>query len=154
MASLTANKNFLSPVGFQFKIDSIKYPNLEYFCSGVTLPNISLSEAALPYGSINNAEPGDRLNFGDLTIKFNVTENMDNYIETYDWIRSLVVDDKSHRADATLMVLSSHNNVTKEIKFDQIFPVDLSEITFSATESEVAYVECSVTFKYIQYRFV
>jgi len=152
--ALTTNKNFLSPNGFQLKIDSTRYPNLEYFCSGVTLPSIGLTEVATPYGSINASEPGDRLAFGDLIIKFNITENMDNYIETYEWIRSLVVDDAAHKADATLSILSSHNNVTKEIKFDAIFPVDLSEITFSATETEVAYVEANVTFKYTQFNFV
>lgn len=150
---LTTNKNFLSPIGFQLKIDSTRYPNLEYFCSGVTLPSLGVSEVQTPYGSINTSEPGDRLTFGDLVIKFNVTEDMDNYIETYDWIRSLVVDDYAYKADATLAILSSHNNVTREVKFDGIFPVDISEITFSATETEVAYVEANVTFKYTQFKF-
>jgi hypothetical protein len=151
---LTANKNFLTPIGFQLKIDSTRYPNLEYFCSGVTLPNLSVSEVDVPYGSINVSEPGDRLTFGDLTIKFNVTEDMDNYIETYDWIRSLVVDDYAHKADATLAILTSHNNVSREVKFDGIFPVDISEITFSATETEAVYVEVNVTFKYTQFKFL
>lgn len=154
MANLTSNKNFLSPIGFQLKIDSTRYPNLEYFCSGVTLPGIAISEVQTPYGSVNASEPGDRLTFGDLTIKFNITENMENYIETYNWIRSLADDQYAHRADATLAVLNSHNNVSKEIKFDSIFPVDIGEIVFSATETEVQYVEANVTFKYTQFTFV
>ena len=152
--ALTENKNFLSPVGFRLKLDSTKYPNLEYFCSGVTLPSISLSDALMGYGSINYSEPGDKLTFGDLTIKFNVTEDMNNYIETYNWIRSMVVDDNAHRCDATLAVLSSHNNVNKEIKFNSIFPTELSEIVFSSTETEIAYVEASVTFKYTEFKFI
>ena len=44
MATLTANKNFLSPVGFTFKIDATNFANLEYFCTQVTFPGISLAE--------------------------------------------------------------------------------------------------------------
>ena len=44
----TSNKNFLSPTGFQFKIDSTQYANVEYFCTSATLPDLTLSEAAGP----------------------------------------------------------------------------------------------------------
>ena len=48
MASLTTNKNFLSPVGFQFKISSNNYPNLEYFATACTLPGFNLDSVASP----------------------------------------------------------------------------------------------------------
>ena len=71
MATLTTNKNFLSPVGFQFKISSNLYPNLEYFAVAATLP-------------VNLAFTGDRITFDDLSLRINRTENLDNYIETVD----------------------------------------------------------------------
>ena len=79
----TANKNFLSPTGFQFKIDSTQYSNVEYFCTAVTLPDLTLGEAPNPYKGSNLAMTGDRIGFGDLAIRFNVTEDMENYIEMY-----------------------------------------------------------------------
>ena len=66
MATLTTNKNFLSPVGFQFKIDSTTYPNLEYFAVGATLPSLSMSSTQTPYKGVNLQFTGDRLQFDEL----------------------------------------------------------------------------------------
>ena len=49
MATLTTNKNYLSPTGFHLKINSLRFPNLEYFATTITLPQITLEEQALPY---------------------------------------------------------------------------------------------------------
>jgi hypothetical protein len=75
MATLTTNKNFLSPVGFQFKISSTEYPNLEYFAVGATLPGLSITAAEQSYRGVNLAFTGDRLAFDDLTLRINVTED-------------------------------------------------------------------------------
>ena len=86
MATLTTNKNFLSPVGFQFKVDHTKYPNLEYFVVAATLPSMNIAAAEMPYRGVNLSFTGDRMAFDDLSIRANITENMENYIETFDWI--------------------------------------------------------------------
>ena len=83
---VTSNKNFLSPVGFQLKMDYQKYPNLEYFCTATSLPGISMSEAPVPYKGANIGFIGDRITFDDLTVRFNVTEDMENYLETFNWM--------------------------------------------------------------------
>ena len=105
MATLTTNKNFLSPVGFQFKIDSNQYPNVEYFCTAVTLPDISVSEAPVPFKTVNSAVSGDRMTFGSLALRFNITEDMENYIEMFNWMNRLVTSDKEQVSDATLSIL-------------------------------------------------
>lgn len=148
MKTLTTNQNFLSPVGFKFTIDSTKYPNLEYFCTAVTLPSLSLSESPVPYKGVNFSMTGDRLTFDDLTIRFNVTENMENYVETLEWIQNIVNEGEDYKSDAILSVLSSHNNVTKQIKFIDIFPNNLSAIEFSTQQTDIEYVQADVTFKY------
>jgi len=63
MATLTTNKNFLSPVGFQFKVDHTKYPNLEYFAVAATLPSINIAAVETPYRGVNLSFTGDRLSF-------------------------------------------------------------------------------------------
>lgn len=148
MKTLTTNQNFLSPVGFKFIIDNTLYPNLEYFCTGVTLPSLTLSEAPTPYRGVNFGVTGDRLTFDDLTIRFNVTENMENYIETFEWIQNIVNGGEDYKSDAILSVLSSHNNVTKQIKFIDIFPISLSAVEFSTQQTDIEYVQADVTFKY------
>ena len=61
MATLTTNKNFLSPVGFQFTIDRQKFPNIEYFCTGINLPSLALGSVDLPYRGVALTEAGNRL---------------------------------------------------------------------------------------------
>lgn len=148
---VTTNKNFLSPVGFQLKIDYIKYPNLEYFCTAAELPGISMSEAPLPYKGANIGFVGDRINFDDLTIRFNVTENMENYLETYNWMHDIVNGSKPMNelmSDATLIILNSHMNKSKEIQFKDIFPTALSGLQFDTASPDVEYLTAEVTFKY------
>lgn len=144
----TTNKNFLSPTGFQFKIDSTKYANVEYFCTSVTLPDLSLSESSSPYKAANIAFTGDRINFGDLAIRFNVTEDMENYIEMFNWMHNIIEKGEAFKSDATLSILSSHNNVTKEILFRDCFPTSLSAVEFSTQQTDIEYLQADVTLKY------
>ena len=148
MATLTTNKNFLSPVGFQFKIDSNQYPNVEYFCTAVTLPDISAAETPIPYKTLNTAMTADRLNFGSLALRFNITEDMENYIEMFNWLNRIVNNDKEQVSDATLSILSSHNNVTREIKFKDCFPTSLSAVEFSTQQTDIEYLQADVVLKY------
>lgn len=150
--AITNNKNFLSPVGFQLKLNSSKYENTEYFCTSVTLPDLTLAESPLPYRGSNIAMSGDRINFSNLEVTFNVTENMENYIEIYNWLHDIASAGES-KIDGTLMILSSHNNTTKEILFRDLFPTSLSALEFSTQQTEVEYLQASVSFKYTYFEF-
>jgi len=155
MATLTENKNFLSPVGFQFKIDSNQYPNLEYFAVAATLPNISMSATATPYKGVNLQFTGDRLQFEPLSLRINVTENLENYIETFDWMHNIAQTGNAEdfKADATLLILSSHNNVVKEVEFKGVFPTSLSPIDFDAQADSIQYVQMDISFTYTYFQF-
>ena len=151
--SLTTNKNFLSPTGFQFRVDAASFPNIEYFCTAVTLPGITLSESTVPYRGVNVAMTGDRINFYELAIRFNVTEDMDNYIEMFNWMHNIINDKngESYKFDATLSILTSHNNVSKEIVFRDCFPTNLSALEFSTQQTDVEYLQADASFKYTYY---
>ena len=148
--TLTTNKNFLSPVGFQFKVNAQQFPNVEYFCTAVTLPSISMSEATVPYKGVNIGMSGDRMTFDELAIRFNVTEDMDNYIEMFNWMHNVLGDPKgeSYKFDSTLSILTSHNNVSKELSFKDCFPTSLSAIEFSTQQTDIEYLQADVSFKY------
>ena len=90
MAALTTqptNPQFLSPLGFDFRIR--KLPNVNYFVQSVNLPGVQLGEANLPTPFINVPIPGDHMAFGDLVLAFRVDENMENYVEIFNWIQYL-----------------------------------------------------------------
>ncbi len=150
MSTLTNNKNFLNPVGFQFKINSGKYANIEYFCIAASLPSVNLPPVSVPFKGVNISATGDKLQFEDLTLRINVTENMENYIETFNWINNILQSGtaENNKEDATLMILSSHNNVNKEIEFKGIFPTGISGVEFNTQTTDIEFVQVDITFSY------
>lgn len=156
MATLTTNKNFLSPIGFSMKINSNKYANLEYYCVSATLPGFSLPAVDTPYKGTNLAFTGDRIVFEDLTLRVAITEDFENYIETFDWMHSLMQSDtpESLKEDGTLLILNSHNNVSKEIKFNSMFPTNIAGVEFNTQANDVEMVQCDISFAYTNFEFV
>tara|TARA_Y100001937_G_scaffold123652_1_gene186863 strand:+ start:494 stop:955 length:462 start_codon:yes stop_codon:yes gene_type:complete len=152
MATLTTNKNFLTPVGFQFTINRQKFPNIEYFCTAVNLPTLNLTSVEIPYKGVALSEPGNRLEFSELSLSFNVTENLENYIETFDWMHEITNTQGDYKEDASLLILNSHNNVAKEVVFNGIFPTALDALEFD-TKSGIEYFSATVTFEYTSYEF-
>ena len=155
--ALTKNINYLSPTGFQLKINSLRFPNLEYFCTTVSIPTIVLEEQAIPYKTVDNAAPGSRLSFGDLSLTVQITENFDNYLETYNWMHDI-----ANSKGTTVEVLdgyiaisssTSHNNTNKTIKFKDIFPTGIGALEFTSTATEVNYLSCDMTFSYTSFEF-
>ena len=150
MSTLTTNKNFLSPVGFQFKINSGRYANIEYFCIAASLPSVNLPSVPVPFKGVNLSATGDKLQFEDLTLRINVTENMENYIETFNWINTILQTGtaEDHKEDGTLMILSSHNNVNKQIEFKGLFPTGITGVEFNTQTTDVDFVQVDITFSY------
>ena len=88
MAAITnqpTNPQFLSPVGFNFNIR--KLPNVNYFVQAVNLPGVQLGETPLntPFHIIPT--PGDHITYGEMAVTLKVDEDMENYIEIYNWLQ-------------------------------------------------------------------
>lgn len=167
MALSTAPKttNFLSPLGAKFVIK--KLPTVNFFVQRVAIPSLTVGE--FPIGTPFSAKlqmPGDLVTFGDLVITFRVDENMDNYIEIFNWIKSFtridnfndstawnneadtsMSDDKVF-SDGTLTVLNSAMNPNRFITFTDMFPTSISDVPFDTTLTDVDYVETTATFKF------
>ena len=154
MATLTTNKNFLSPVGFQFKINSDTYPNLEYFATSANLPDVSLNVNEQPFRGTTVKYTGETLTFGDLTLRVNLLEDLENYIETFNWMHNIIQSGNAEgfQEQGTLLILNSHNNVAKEAHFKGLFPTSLGGITFDA-QGDFAYASSDITFAYTSFEF-
>lgn len=167
--SQPSNKNFLSPLGYKFSIK--KTPTVNWFVQSVNLPSISLNRTVIPTPFINLPVPGDHIEFGDLQVTFRVDEDMENYLELYNWMQGLGFPDnfdqyksiaartrgplsggtdpltgESVYSDATLLILSSNMNPISEITFIDVFPIGLSQLSFDSRLTDVQYVEATVTF--------
>ena len=73
------NRNFLSPTGFKFTLERAK--KVSYFCNQANIPSLDLGVATRPTYLKDIPTPGDKMEFGDLNIRFLVDEDLGNYME-------------------------------------------------------------------------
>lgn len=152
MATLTTNKNFLMPSGFKLTIDSTLYPNLEFFCTNVTLPEIGIESTSAPFRGDTAFVTGDRVSYGDLAVTVLVDEDMNSYKEVYDWIVAQAKTDETLLSDGALSILSSKNRLNNTIRFNDMFPTSLGGVEF-VTSGEAEYLSVEIAFKYTTFTF-
>ena len=158
------NRNFLSPAGFKFNI--AKEPKVSFFCNTARIPEINLGLAIQPNYLKDLDIPGEKLTCGDLTIRFLVDENLENYMAIHNWLtglgfpetaqeyRDLITDDQGIKdpleafSDGTLRVLNSNFKDAAIVKFKDMFPYSLSSLEFDATVTDINYFTAEASFKY------
>ncbi len=81
-------QDYADPTKFKFSI--IKLPKVEYFCTQVNLPGVSISDnytQPTPFRDI--PLPGEKLRYEPLSVTFLVDENLENYQEIHGWLRGI-----------------------------------------------------------------
>ena len=165
-----ANRNFLSGVGFKFNLT--KFPKVDFFSNSARIPELSL-ELTQQASYLKNIDvPGERLSYGDFTLRFLVDENMENYQSIYDWLTGLgfpettkqfaeIIKDKDGQrdpkeafCDGTLRILNSNFREVGKVKFNDLFPISLTSLEFDATNTDVQFFTAEATFKYTLYKLV
>ena len=63
-----SNRNFLSPVGFEFTL--AKEPKVSFFSNTARIPELSLGTAVQPSYLKDVDVPGDKLQYGDFSLRF------------------------------------------------------------------------------------
>jgi len=156
--NLTSNINLLAPTGFKLTINREKFANTEYFITSFSIPDIAVSAVETRYRGVISYESGEPRQFGDLSIRFAIDEDMKNYNEIYDWLKSNsnqgLNKGQIERHDMILSVLSSHNNVTKQFQFRDAFPTTIGGVEFSTQNTDVEYLQADVTFRYTEYDII
>jgi hypothetical protein len=83
-----SKQDYADPTKFKFSI--VKLPKVEYFCTQVNLPGISISDnysQPTPFRDI--PLPGEKLRYEPLSVTFLVDENLENYQEIHGWLRGI-----------------------------------------------------------------
>ena len=165
------NRNFLSPVGFKFSLK--RAPAVAFFCNQANIPSLDLGIAEQPTYFRDIPTPGDKIQFGDLSLRFLVDEDLVNYMELQRWIRGLGYPESFSEftkleneatlpsnfgqsgdniySDGTLQILSSNLIPQFQVVFNDLFPYSLSTVTFDATDTDIEYFTADVSFKYTIY---
>ena len=188
LARQPTSLDYASPTQFKFQIQ--KLPKVEYFCTSVNLPAVSISEVKQPTPFVDVPLPGTTLSYETLNMTFLVDENLENLQEIHGWIRGLgfpesyseyaggldagvdrspssrgsvstepgkvkfgAPSQQAYFSDATLVVLTSKNNPIKEIRFRDVYPVNIGELQYDQQATDVQYLTTTVTFNYRGYDF-
>jgi hypothetical protein len=165
------NRNFLSPTGFKFGLK--RSPGVAFFCNQANIPSLDLGVAEQPSYLKDIPVPGDKMQFGDLNLRFLVDEDLVNFMEIQNWMRGLGFPEslaefqelreesilgvmgKSTEdiySDGTLQILSSNLVPKFQVVFNDLFPYSLSTVTFDATDTDIEYFTADVSFKYTIYQ--
>lgn len=158
-SELTDNPNYLAPINFKLTMDRLKFPNAQYTVQSLAIPDLNVTAARLNTPMRNIPIDGDKVEYSPLTISFIIDEELMNYKEIHDWMLGevTVADDlKQYRKerDITISIMSSHNNVTKQIQFIDAFPTMLSSLPFDVTMTDTTYLVADVTFEYSYYKLL
>ena len=164
--------DFLRPNGFRFQIANI--PNVSFFCQAANIPQMSIGQPEISTPLANIPFPGDKVQFGELMIRFLIQEDMANYKELYNWLTGLgfpeshqqftdYINTQEYRtalsnknkkeaiaqvSDATLFVLDSNNNPNVKITFIDAFPVSLEGLDFDISQGAGDYFVGIAGFRY------
>jgi|TARA_R100000005_G_C4927731_1_gene158103 hypothetical protein len=157
-----SNRNFLAPTGFKFTL--ARTPKVDFLAQSANIPEITMGFAVQSTYLKDLPIPGDKLNYGDFTLRFIVDEDLVNYRTIQDWLRGLAypetIEEYSewiegdqlkkdpNTSDGTLLIYNSSFRVCTKVKFRGLFPTSLTTVAFDAAATDVEYVTADVTFKY------
>jgi len=150
--------NYLSTGGFDIKVSRL--PNVEFFTQKFQIPSISSNpvETQTPLRSYYSVP--DKLVFNDLDLSFIIDENMNNYIEIFEWLKGLGSPDNLQQygaledsqegltSDISVILLNSHKNPNIKFTFLNAFPTGLTPISLDMSQQDVVYAEATVTMRY------
>ena len=132
-------QDYASPTQFKFSI--IKLPKVEYFCTAVNIPGISLGSVRQPTPFRDIPLPGDSITYDTLTMTFMVDENLENYQEIFGWLSGLgfPTDNKQYRdllrAGGDRFPTSSGANLS----------TDPGKVKYGATSQGAVYSDATLT---------
>jgi hypothetical protein len=156
-------QNFFNAKNFDFTIKRL--PNVQFFVQGASIPglNIDTTIQASPFASINR--PGNKLSYDELMVTIAIDEKLVGYKEIYNWMTGMTSPNNFTQyqeleasdgvfSDASLIVLNSKGNAIVEFKFANLFPVSMSSIQMSTTNSTTEYVTTNIGFRYTTFEIV
>lgn len=151
------NLNPLYPTYFQFTLK--RTPTITYFCQGANLPGMNINMIPQATRFVDIPHSAGSPEFDDLTINFMVDEELTNWLEIWNWIRTIsntkdhteYIDADEHYSDATLSLLNSSMTPKIRVEFRNIIPTSISALEFDSTVSNPDPLIATATFKYTTY---
>lgn len=156
------NTNPAFSTNFRLMIPKVKEG--VYFCTEVNMPGLEMAPISL---SFNRAASynffGDKINHGELTIKFLVNENFSNWFELSNWFTKSINyygffrDDTQARMQdvlvdsGQLLILNNKKNPVAKFVFDKLMITGLGNMPMNSSVSDNGLMTCDATFQFTSY---
>lgn len=158
MATDPVTHNALIVNYFQFSLSRV--PNMVYFCQSANLPGLAFGSAEQPTVLGHPVKvPTGAFRFEDLELSFRVDENLTNWREIHNWIKTtgnyesdestLPYEEKT--SDARLLITNSSYRPKISINFRHVFPISLSGLNFNTTAQDSFEMTATVKFAFTGY---
>ena len=149
MTTTPLNVDILQTNQYTMTLNSI--PMASLFMQTFNLPSIGLSTIKQPTPFLDAYQVGEKLDYGIWECEFLVDKNLANYKEIYRWLHKIKVRGSSldFMDQATVMV-----GDVATVKFVNVWPTSLSQMTFIANPDDSPMQKCVVTFSYDYWEFI
>lgn len=144
-----------------------RLPAVSFFCTSTSIPGVSTTAARQPSPFVDIKHTGDKLVFQPLIVNFIVDENLQNWQEVFDWMVSFGHPDnfdqykdntvtqnnlyRSKLSGGKLLVPNNKYNTSHEYDFEDLVPIDLSDIIIDVQTQSTDPIIATVTFEYTKY---
>jgi hypothetical protein len=144
----------------EYKMVLHRTPHLVYFCQAVNLPGLQstpLSQPS-PFATDIKIVPG-KITHDDLTVKFIVNEDMSNWLEIYDWLKTITPintfknqippnQEQNRYSDMSIIVMNSKSSGILNFTYTNCFPISIGGLDLDSSISDINPAVASVTFGY------
>lgn len=132
--------------------------NLTYTIQSTNLGGVSLTPAEMPARFSNIPFPGDKAQFGDLSLRFLLDENLSQWTTLNKWIFQLTEGIKNTDGDelisyVELTVLDRQNQPTIRIRYNNAHVIDIGDIEYDIVGDEET-LASTATFTYSHYTII
>lgn len=154
MPDLPIETNILK--GYQHKFEISIFPHVSYHTQTVQLPGCSIDtpEMATPHRNI--ILPGTKMTFDPITLTFLVDDDLLNWKEIYYWLLKMAFDKAEYstlQADGTMHILNGNLTPKTTVKFINLHPTTLSELSFDSSQTDPNPQIAFVTMEYDYFVF-
>lgn len=159
------NQNLAQVTKFQLNFSRV--PHLNFFCTKVNIPGVSIKPLPQPTAFIDLHVPGNKLEYDTFDIQFLVDEDYRSWFDVHDWIRGMAfpTDFEEYQnlknqsryqpeikpvqySEASLSIFTNKNNPNLMIHFREVFPVSLSSIGFDVELNADTIITATASFKF------
>ncbi len=152
--------------GVNWSLQFSKICEIELSCTTVSIPSLSIGKTEInnPFSKI--VVPGEKIDFGELSLTFIVDEWYQNYRAIFDWMFMLGFpethdqfpqnnEDKKHlMTDASLTLINSEGDAPINFQFEDLWPSTLGSLEYTSQENSPNVLTCSATFSHRMFKIL